>query len=247
MAKRRKKRCDDGTTYASRNLALKELGFDGYADYLASDLWKSIRVKVYAEFGRQCWACGAPATELHHLRYHRNDLLGKRLKYIKPTCRACHEGVEFRDGKKTTVLQARHAFNRKRRHRTEEESQVTPPPKSAPRPVKATVIVPGAKQPDVEQCGRKVAVGCVEAQSWEGEIRRLLGKVGLYLRVSEVTHVARRLFLHWMVEQDGRRILDYWPSRMRWRAGDKVEEGHVEAHADIVAVAERLVSQACSA
>lgn len=104
-----------GMSYQTRAMALREIGFASYAEYLASDLWKSIRAKVYAIAGHDCCLCGKPATELHHNRYHRNDLLGKRLRFIKPICRSCHEGIEFDEGKKVGVDQAKKAFGRKRR------------------------------------------------------------------------------------------------------------------------------------
>jgi hypothetical protein len=104
-----------GNTYLSRNANLKRLGFATYGDYLASDLWREIRKKVYAAKGSDCYLCGGRATELHHNRYHANDLTGKRLKYINPICRGCHEGIEFRDGEKSTVKQAKRAFRKQRR------------------------------------------------------------------------------------------------------------------------------------
>lgn len=113
--KRPKKKPIKGRSYASRNYILKMLGFASYKEYLASDLWKSVRKKVYAAKGKNCYLCGKPATELHHNRYHKNDLIGKKLKYIHPICRGCHEDIEFRAGEKTTLNQAKITFNKRRR------------------------------------------------------------------------------------------------------------------------------------
>jgi hypothetical protein len=104
-----------GMSYQSRFVALRDIGFSSYAEYLASDLWQEIRQKVFKIKGRFCYLCGRPATELHHNRYHRRDLLGKRLKFINPICRKCHGEIEFREGKKSTVAEARKAFQRARR------------------------------------------------------------------------------------------------------------------------------------
>lgn len=106
-----------GCDYASRNANLNRLGFDTYPDYLRSDLWRAVRVKVYAAKGRDCYLCGKPATELHHNRYHANDLTGETIRFINPICRQCHESIEFRDGKKVTLHKAAKSFRKKLRNR----------------------------------------------------------------------------------------------------------------------------------
>ena len=113
--RKRPDRLYSGMDYQSRNLVLRELGFASYKDYLQSDLWKELRVKVYAAKGRTCYLCGSPATELHHNRYHLNDLKGRKIRFISPICRKCHEGIEFKDGKKSTVAEA--ARNFRKRHK----------------------------------------------------------------------------------------------------------------------------------
>jgi hypothetical protein len=111
-----------GKHYTSRNANLQRLGIGSYREYLASDLWKDVRSKVYAVKGSHCYLCGNPATELHHNRYHKNDLVGKRLKYINPICRPCHDGIEFnQEGEKVTLQTASRLFKRRRReHNTGE-------------------------------------------------------------------------------------------------------------------------------
>lgn len=109
-----------GGDYTSRNANLKRLGFACYRDYLASELWREVRKKVYAAKGRACYLCGQPATELHHNRYHKNDLVGKKLKFINPICRGCHQGIEFQEGEKATLKQAAKAFRKTRRKRNKE-------------------------------------------------------------------------------------------------------------------------------
>ena len=100
-----------GDSYTSRNLILKKLGFENYSDYLKSDLWKSIRKKVYSQKGDQCCLCENKATELHHHRYAKDDLTGKRTKNIKPICHECHEKIEFENGTKNSVMKVKQKFN----------------------------------------------------------------------------------------------------------------------------------------
>lgn len=109
------KKVVDGKSYKSRNMWLKLLGFDSYREYLASPLWKETRKRVYEAKGDRCYLCDAPATELHHNRYHRNDLQGKKLRFINPICRQCHEAIEFSDGGKQNVKQTARAFKKRRK------------------------------------------------------------------------------------------------------------------------------------
>ena len=115
-AKRReKKRLLSGNNYQSRMYALVTLGFKSYQEYLDSDLWKSIRSKVFKVKGDACYYCGLPATEIHHNRYHVRDLTGRKLKYLDPICRSCHKEIEFTEGNKNNVLQARKAGRKKKK------------------------------------------------------------------------------------------------------------------------------------
>jgi hypothetical protein len=104
-----------GRTYESRAHVLRLLGFSSYQDYLSSELWKSVRERVFADKGRKCFMCGLAASQVHHNRYHRNDFLGKRTKYLNPVCGSCHVGIEFDGEKKRTLKQAKVEFHRKRK------------------------------------------------------------------------------------------------------------------------------------
>lgn len=107
-----------GRDYLSRWINLRALGFKTYKEYLRSDLWKQVRAEVFAAKGRSCYLCGEPATELHHNRYHRNDLTGKKLKHIHPICRGCHEGIEFGpNGGKRELVFAKKNFGKIRNAR----------------------------------------------------------------------------------------------------------------------------------
>jgi len=100
-----------GNDYASRNRNVKRLGYATYAEYLRSDLWFLIRARVFAAKGRKCVACGLRANQVHHNRYHLNDLSGKNIKFLVPVCGACHERAEFDGEKKLTVRKAMKKLN----------------------------------------------------------------------------------------------------------------------------------------
>ena len=82
-------------TYKGRQKALAQLGFESYAQYLASSRWTELRSQVLVYFGWKCFCCGGRATQVHHQRYHKNDLTGKRRKYLKAICGTCHDAIEF--------------------------------------------------------------------------------------------------------------------------------------------------------
>jgi hypothetical protein len=67
---------------------LKELGVASYADYLASDHWKSIKQRYRASNLPQGCGCGARATALHHRTYAR--LGAELLTDLEPVCQPCH-------------------------------------------------------------------------------------------------------------------------------------------------------------
>jgi len=104
-----------GKDYASRAHVLRLLGYSSYEDYRASPLWQQVREKVFSEKGRKCFMCGLAASQVHHNRYHRNDFLGKRTKFLNPVCGTCHVGIEFDGERKRTLAQAVVEFKRKRR------------------------------------------------------------------------------------------------------------------------------------
>lgn len=95
------------SVYKSRNRMLRELGFESYAAYLASDLWARIRRKVmkYKGDGKGlCNKCGRPATQVHHSRYDRKTLLGESIKHLWPVCAECHQAAEvLMDGTKESL------------------------------------------------------------------------------------------------------------------------------------------------
>jgi hypothetical protein len=90
--------------YQERNRLLREhLGFDTYAQYLGSPLWKEIKQRGFREHGRFCRVCSKYASVLHHLSYDLVKLKGTRLDRLVPVCDICHHAIEFDllDGKRT--------------------------------------------------------------------------------------------------------------------------------------------------
>jgi hypothetical protein len=70
---------------------------------------------------------------------------------------------------------------------------------------------------------------CLEAQRWEGDVRRAALESGLSLRVNVVRCGKRGQTLHWMFDDmaTGRQVLDYWPSRGTWYCQATGEKGQV--------------------
>ena len=80
--------------YHERNVLLSHIGFTDYGEYLASNLWKSIRKKILAA-RPLCRFCDNIATCVHHMSYAENILLGKELKGLVPLCHGHHHYLEF--------------------------------------------------------------------------------------------------------------------------------------------------------
>jgi hypothetical protein len=83
-------------SYRQRLNCLRALGFDDYDAYLASPLWRSIRLRKLEEFKRQCFGCGAEGcSQVHHADYSFETLTGNRPERLFVVCDACHEAAEF--------------------------------------------------------------------------------------------------------------------------------------------------------
>lgn len=93
MAKRSLgERCREAYTERARNLL--RLGFQTYADYLASELWMRIRSRVLAA-QYLCTGCNRRAAQVHHGSYDLHVLDGSNDRHLYPICRECHEAIEF--------------------------------------------------------------------------------------------------------------------------------------------------------
>ena len=95
-------------TYRVRAEALKVLGFDSYADYLASPGWAAIKKLVMERSNGHCEVCGKRAYTAHHVTYSVPVLTGRDLSQLVAVCRGCHNRTEFEDGKK--LLTARGVY-----------------------------------------------------------------------------------------------------------------------------------------
>lgn len=105
-------------TYSQRNLTLQQMGFANYAEYLASDLWKSIRAKAFRKKRNLCKLCSGPGQVLHHLSYSRTVLEGRHNSKLVIMCHKCHKEIEFdENGDKRTVQQVNVAFGLSMRNR----------------------------------------------------------------------------------------------------------------------------------
>lgn len=99
MSRKRKKKIGGWSIYSERDKMLLELGFPSYSAYLASELWQSIRTRVFKQRGRECFGCGKFAVSVHHNKYTRDNLSGRRISNLFPVCHQCHKDVELKDGK----------------------------------------------------------------------------------------------------------------------------------------------------
>lgn len=87
--------------YKQRGRLIRQLGLgQTYAEYLASPRWQGIRARVMQRDAGLCQVCGAKATQVHHQRYRRDNLLGLSLAHLIAICGDCHRIVEFSEAKR---------------------------------------------------------------------------------------------------------------------------------------------------
>ena len=85
----------------------EELGFQTYEDYLASELWKQIRKRVFETHGTTCCCCERKATQVHHHEYSRKNVSGETIDGLYPVCPDCHTSVHFDGDQKLSRRQYR--------------------------------------------------------------------------------------------------------------------------------------------
>ena len=68
---------------------LKALGFDTFRDYLISELYRDIRVKVLNRDAWTCWYCHAHAGHAKFLNFSLEVLRGDDLNMIVSICTNC--------------------------------------------------------------------------------------------------------------------------------------------------------------
>lgn len=95
--------------YGKRNARIRTNGLGvNYKDYLASDLWKSIRQRVLERDNHTCRICDEPAYTAHHSNYSGAVLAGRSLVALFAICNSCHKFIEFnQDGSKAHMNEVR--------------------------------------------------------------------------------------------------------------------------------------------
>lgn len=66
-----------------------------YQEYMASELWRTIRERIMERDRWTCQACGRKATVVHHKSYDREVLDGNRDSDLIAICNHCHQQIEF--------------------------------------------------------------------------------------------------------------------------------------------------------
>lgn len=100
----RKTKAAEWNGYKVRLEVLRRNGFKSYKQYLASDLWKSIRARVLERDEFKCKVCERKASQVHHLSYGDVTIRGERLDKMEAVCGRCHLRLEMKRGTKTPFL-----------------------------------------------------------------------------------------------------------------------------------------------
>ena len=85
--------------YQKRKERLSGLGYTGYQAYLESDEWKEIRGRKLRRYPN-CLLCQKTATQVHHLDYNFETLLGLKNYRLVQLCGDCHKEIEFDEERK---------------------------------------------------------------------------------------------------------------------------------------------------
>jgi len=92
--------------WKKRSEYLKLLGFASYGAYLKSELWNSIRQRVFERDGGKCRLCGKVASQVHHTTYDYETLGGYKLDKMYSSCAGCHRHVSIKpNGKRRNFFQ----------------------------------------------------------------------------------------------------------------------------------------------
>lgn len=91
--------------YKERNSILKDLGYRSYLEYLKSEDWKTIRLRILQKTP-DCCVCGHKAFHVHHMSYDIETLLGLKDFCLVSLCDVCHKDIEFLEGKKLNLKEA---------------------------------------------------------------------------------------------------------------------------------------------
>jgi hypothetical protein len=66
-----------------------------HREYLASNLWRRIRLRVLKRDGRICFRCGGPGNVVHHRSYAYDVRNGDNVAPLATVCEDCHETIHF--------------------------------------------------------------------------------------------------------------------------------------------------------
>lgn len=91
--------------YEDRGQRISDLGYAAYQEYLKSDDWKVIRNRKLAKCP-DCILCEGKATQVHHLDYSYETILGLLDYRLVQMCGECHGKIEFAGTRKRTVREA---------------------------------------------------------------------------------------------------------------------------------------------
>ncbi len=79
-----------------------------YAEYLSSELWATIRLRVLTRDKDVCRRCQGKATQVHHRSYEQKVMDGLDDGPLVSLCHDCHHWIEF-DGKRKVSLKEANA------------------------------------------------------------------------------------------------------------------------------------------
>lgn len=80
--------------YTKRNKILRNKGYANYQEFLKSETWKTIKLKI-DDSKKFCHCCGTNSSlDAHHTSY-RNNMVNeeKGMRNVKFMCRKCHEEI----------------------------------------------------------------------------------------------------------------------------------------------------------
>ncbi len=60
-------------------------------EYLKSEEWKRKRYIVLKRDNWRCVYCGAPATQVHHLKYAKRNIGKEPIEWLVSVCKSCHD------------------------------------------------------------------------------------------------------------------------------------------------------------
>lgn len=84
--------------YDERDVNLAMMGYSSYEEYLDSDLWQTIRLRVLERDNHLCRVCDKPerpAACVHHTSYAVSVLKGEDISSLYSLCHGHHLTVEF--------------------------------------------------------------------------------------------------------------------------------------------------------